>query len=79
MGKPLIVYSNVPAFKEWPTNFKLLFLALSTRLLSQYCGYHVLHLIRHSCTIIVVLWLDDILDGRQQTQLVAGDGDVHIL
>ena len=28
MGKPLIVYSNAPAFKEWPTNFKLLFQAL---------------------------------------------------
>ena len=28
MEKPLIVYSNVPAFKEWPTNFKLLFQAL---------------------------------------------------
>ena len=28
MGKPLIVYRNVPAFKEWPTNFKLLFQAL---------------------------------------------------
>ena len=28
MDKPLIVYSNVPAFKEWPTNFKLLFQAL---------------------------------------------------
>ena len=27
-GKPLIVYSNAPAFKEWPTNFKLLFQAL---------------------------------------------------
>ena len=30
MGKPLIVYCNVPAFKEWPTNFKLLFQALVT-------------------------------------------------
>ena len=28
MEKPLIVYSNVPAFKKWPTNFKLLFQAL---------------------------------------------------
>ena len=28
MEKPLIVYSNVPAFKEWPTKFKLLFQAL---------------------------------------------------
>ena len=28
MEKPLIVYSDVPAFKEWPTNFKLLFQAL---------------------------------------------------
>ena len=28
MGKPLIVYCNVPAFKKWPTNFKLLFQAL---------------------------------------------------
>ena len=28
MEKPLIIYSNVPAFKEWPTNFKLLFQAL---------------------------------------------------
>ena len=28
MGKPLIVYRNVPAIKEWPTNFKLLFWAL---------------------------------------------------
>ena len=27
MGKPLIIYRNVPAFKEWPTNFKLLFQA----------------------------------------------------
>ena len=27
-GIPLIVYCNVPAFKEWPTNFKLLFQAL---------------------------------------------------
>ena len=25
MEKPLIVYNNVPAFKEWPINFKLLF------------------------------------------------------
>ena len=32
MEKPLIVYSNVPASKEWPTNFKLLFQAL--------CMYH---------------------------------------
>ena len=30
MGKPLIVYWNVPAFKEWATNFKLLFQALET-------------------------------------------------
>ena len=30
MEKPLIVYSNVPAFKEWPTKFKLLFQALLT-------------------------------------------------
>ena len=30
MGKPLISYSHVPAFKEWPTNFKLLFQALQT-------------------------------------------------
>ena len=28
MEKPLIIYCNVPAFKEWPTNFKLLFQAL---------------------------------------------------
>ena len=28
MGKPLIVYRNAPAFKEWPTNFKLLLQAL---------------------------------------------------
>ena len=28
MGEPLIVCSNVPAFEEWPTNFKLLFQAL---------------------------------------------------
>ena len=28
MEKPLIVYSNVPTFKEWPTKFKLLFQAL---------------------------------------------------
>ena len=28
MENPLIVYSNVPAFKEWLTNFKLLFQAL---------------------------------------------------
>ena len=28
MEKPLIVFSNVPAFKEWPTKFKLLFQAL---------------------------------------------------
>ena len=27
-GKPLIVYRNVLAFKEWPNNFKLLFQAL---------------------------------------------------
>ena len=33
MGKPLIVYCNVPAFKEWPTNFKLLFQALCMYLL----------------------------------------------
>ena len=30
MGKPLIIYCNVPAFKEWLTNFKLLFQALET-------------------------------------------------
>ena len=29
MEKPLIIDSNVPAFKEWLTNFKLLFQALS--------------------------------------------------
>ena len=28
MWKPLIVYCNVPAFNEWPTNFKLLFQVL---------------------------------------------------
>ena len=28
MGKSLIVYSDVLAFKEWPTNFKLLFQGL---------------------------------------------------
>ena len=28
MRKPLIIYCNVPTFKEWPTNFKLLFQAL---------------------------------------------------
>ena len=28
MGKLLIVYRNVPAFKEWPINFKLLLQAL---------------------------------------------------
>ena len=28
MEKPLIVYYNVPAYKEWLTNFKLLFPAL---------------------------------------------------
>ena len=30
MGKSLIVHCTVPAFKEWPTNFKLLFQALNT-------------------------------------------------
>ena len=30
MGKPLKVYCNVPAVKEWPTNFKLLFQALNS-------------------------------------------------
>ena len=28
IGKPLIVYCNVPAFQQWPTNLKLLFQAL---------------------------------------------------
>ena len=28
MGKPLTIYCNVSAFKEWLTNFKLLFQAL---------------------------------------------------
>ena len=28
MGKPLIVYNNAPAFKEWLTNFKFIFNAL---------------------------------------------------
>ena len=28
MGKSLIIYSNVPTFKEWPTNFKMLFQAV---------------------------------------------------
>ena len=28
MEKPLIVHSNVPTFKEWLTNFKLLLQAL---------------------------------------------------
>ena len=27
MGKPLLVYNNVSAFKEWPTNFKSIFQA----------------------------------------------------
>ena len=27
-GEPLIAYCIIPAFKEWPTNFKLLFQAL---------------------------------------------------
>ena len=36
MEKPLIVFSNVPAFKEWPTNFKLLFQALM--------GTHIINL-----------------------------------
>ena len=30
MEKPLIVYSNVPTFKEWPTKFKSLFQTLLT-------------------------------------------------
>ena len=34
MEKPLIVYSNVPAFKEWSTNFKL---------------FQVLHVIMVTC------------------------------
>ena len=41
MGTPLIVYSNVPAFKEWPTNFKLLFQALNMYYLQNgltFCG-----------------------------------------
>ena len=31
MGKTLIIYSNVPVFKKWPTNFKLLFQAPQPR------------------------------------------------
>ena len=40
MGKPLIIYCNALAFKEWPTNFKLLFQAL-------------LSMIEHACTASV--------------------------
>ena len=29
MGKPLLVYTNVTAFKKWPTNFKLLLQVLA--------------------------------------------------
>ena len=37
----MIVYWNVPAFKEWPTNFKLLFQALAIHMcLSHTRGTH---------------------------------------
>ena len=48
MGKPLIVYSNVPAFKEWPTNFKLLFQALIVGLGNN-----------QEAVIIVLSWSND--------------------
>ena len=41
-GKPLIIYCNVPAFKEQPTNFKLLFQALHT------CKYTHAHTYTHT-------------------------------
>ena len=41
MGKPLIVYSNVPAFKEWPTNFKLLFQALLEHPTSHHTDFSI--------------------------------------
>ena len=39
MGKPLIVHCNIPAFKEWPTNFKLLFQALPPYRSTSSIGY----------------------------------------
>ena len=49
MGKPLIIYCNVPAFKEWPTNFKLLFQALLPYTEIKHCvfyNYHI-YLVKH--------------------------------
>ena len=40
MGKPLIVNRNVPAYKEWPTNFKLLFQTLSSHSYSYILKIH---------------------------------------
>ena len=41
MEKPLIVYCNVSAFKEWLTNFKLLFQALEISYIQvAYCTIH---------------------------------------
>ena len=38
MGKPMIGYSNVPDFKEWLTNFKLLFQASSALMAGTKAG-----------------------------------------
>ena len=43
MGKPLIIYCNVPAFKEWPNNFKMLFQALRVHIYLPISSEH-LHL-----------------------------------
>ena len=50
MEKPLKVYNNVAAFKEWPTNFKLLFQALqSMRYASSNILYMVYCSMKHLC------------------------------
>ena len=54
MGKPLMVYRNVPVFKEWPTNFKLLFQTLVWPNDHNYSNkaYNVWQPTKHSITTI---------------------------